>query len=253
VEWWRNAVLRWAADPPHYFDDDGRGSGVLPIPFPNNATLTADDRIALLAAIYDTCVAGGVRIDPWAIFLLPAGADLSKQGQTAWWALKSRVPTLREHWSSHQAMIEVFLVEVERKLAASATADRTSQQPNAAGDVGSPKQYLLNWREILDALSLPNNEENRGRVRALAELRGGPISLPRKGGQPKVEKTKLIEWWNDLEHRFDESAQRICDRNATVETTHNYGRDATVAPEIQGGVKRRRQTSQKVQKGPETS
>jgi hypothetical protein len=129
----------------------------------------------------------------------------------------------------------------------------TNVQGGEAGDdPGPPKQYLSNWREILDALKLPNNAESKNKVRGLVASYNGPIVLPSRGGQPKVEKTKLIEWWNELDDRFAESDQRLRDRDATVAATHNYGRDATVAPNIGGSIKRRR-ASQKVQKGPETS
>jgi hypothetical protein len=134
-----------------------------------------------------------------------------------------------------------------------AHSEGSSVDAASSSAVGRPKQYLRNWREILAALDLPNNEESKGWVRRLIDLHAGPIILPHKrGGQPKAEKSKLIEWWNGLEDRFKESGQRIRDRDATVAVTHNYGRDGTVAPDVGGSVKNRR-TSQKVRKGPKTS
>ena len=133
------------------------------------------------------------------------------------------------------------------------TAESDGSKVNDIADkLPRPKQYLSSWREILDALDLTNNEESKNKVRRLVESHSGPIVLPSRGGQPKVEKTKLIEWWNDLENRFTESVQRISDRDATVAETHNYGRDGTAAPNIGGSIKRRR-TSGKVRKGPKTS
>jgi hypothetical protein len=118
----------------------------------------------------------------------------------------------------------------------------------------APNQYCLSWRDILDTLDLDNNDDNRNKVRGLHGLHDSPITLGSKGCQPKVNKAKLIEWWNSLERRFQEVAERDRNREATVAADHNYGRDGVVVPEITGSVNRRRTgTSQKVPKGPKTS
>jgi hypothetical protein len=104
----------------------------------------------------------------------------------------------------------------------------------------SPIDYLMNWRGILDALKLGNNDENRNRVRQLNKLRAGPIILPGKGGQPKVTKDKLLSWWNSLEKRFEEIEQKATDTQATLSSRHNYARDGQVLPNISGHVKKRR-------------
>jgi hypothetical protein len=102
-----------------------------------------------------------------------------------------------------------------------------------------PAQYLFSWREILDALGLRNNEENQGRVRTLSDKYGGPIVPAKRGGQPRVNKAKLIEWWNHLEVVWQTEG---CGHNkaASTEGRHPYGRDETVVPEISGHVKKRR-------------
>ena len=79
-EWWREAVRRWANDPPHYVDDQGFDEGVLPIPFPMRA-LTADERLGLLAAICDTYAEGVELIDPWRELRLLTLQEICKQGE----------------------------------------------------------------------------------------------------------------------------------------------------------------------------
>ena len=56
------------------------------------------------------------------------------------------------------------------------------------GDAKHSKQ------EIIDALNLTYNEENRRRVRALNEQFNGPIALPGQGGQPKANKNTSKTW-----------------------------------------------------------
>jgi hypothetical protein len=104
----------------------------------------------------------------------------------------------------------------------------------------APVEYLMSWREILDALHLTNDEEHRGMVRRLNGEHAGPIIIPRQGSQPKVITAKLVEWWNGLEGRFRELQQRRTDREATAAEQFSYGKDGTVAPGISGGVKKRR-------------
>lgn len=85
LAWWREAVKRWADNPPTYPDEFGEGSPIeeatgipliwlgreridyrpiLPVPFPWES-LTHDERLAMLAAIHDTYADGVERIDPW--------------------------------------------------------------------------------------------------------------------------------------------------------------------------------------------
>jgi hypothetical protein len=105
-----------------------------------------------------------------------------------------------------------------------------------------PKSYLLKWQEILDVLGYKNTKEHRLKVRRLNESmkHPGPIILPKQGGQPKVEKGKLLNWWASLEEKFEESVNRQRNSAATVTDTYKYGRDGEVVPEIAGSVKVRR-------------
>ncbi len=103
-----------------------------------------------------------------------------------------------------------------------------------------PAQLLMNWREILVALDRDNTKESKRSVAGLNKNYSGPIRIGTQGRQPLVDKQKLLDWWGSLELMFDEREQRRKDAKATVGESCNYGRDATVLPEISGGVKRRR-------------
>lgn len=114
-----------------------------------------------------------------------------------------------------------------------------------AGPVGGtrtqrPKIYLLGWNEILDCLDRKDDQSERSRIRRLNETHEGPIVFPGKGAQPKVEKSKFVEWWNSLEARFQELEQRASDKKHTVSHQHEFGKDGTVVPDIAGSVKKRK-------------
>lgn len=106
----------------------------------------------------------------------------------------------------------------------------------------APREYLTSWREILIALGMKDNAEDQGKVKRLSKRfsEGCPITIPKQGAQPKADKAKLLEWWNGLEQKFEESRRRERDRRATVAGQHPYGRDGIVAPDISGEVKKRR-------------
>jgi len=114
------------------------------------------------------------------------------------------------------------------------------EERSEAAQLPRPKQYLFGWPEILDALGRKDSKEERARIKRLNELHVGPIITPGKGGQPKVDKVTLLEWWNGLEERFAEVAQRRADAQATIQAGHEYGRDGRVLPDISGDEKRRR-------------
>ena len=87
---------------------------------------------------------------------------------------------------------------------------------------------------------MKNNGEDREKVRSLNNQYAGPIVTPKQGAQPKVDKTKLIEWWNGLETQWTAGYSRGRDAIPTAGVQHNYGREGVVVPEIAGGVKKRR-------------
>lgn len=112
--------------------------------------------------------------------------------------------------------------------------------PASGGAELMPKQYLTSWREILDALDLKNDDYERQRVARENKKHGGPIKIGRKGAQPKVEKVKLIEWWNGLEIQWQDALNQKRGITAAAENQHPHGRTGQVAPEIGGSVKDRR-------------
>jgi len=106
-----------------------------------------------------------------------------------------------------------------------------------------PVQWLTNWREILVALSMKDNKEDQDKVKKLNKTYSGPIVIPKQGAQPKVDKLKLLEWGNGLEQKFRDEKQRQKDTQATAAAQHPYGQGGIVAPDISGGVKKRRDSA----------
>jgi hypothetical protein len=106
-----------------------------------------------------------------------------------------------------------------------------------------PVQYLTSWREILVALGMKDNKEDQEKVKKLNKTYNGPIATPKQGAQPKVDKAKLIKWWNGLDQKFQDSQQRQRDTKATAAAQHPYGQAGVVAPDMGGGVKKRRRDS----------
>ena len=92
-----------------------------------------------------------------------------------------------------------------------------------------PAVYLTSWNEILAALE-QKGRAGQAKVRALHKQHAGPIIMPGKGGQPRVERRALLSWWEGISQRWEELRQRQQDRKATTESTHAYGRSGTVRP-----------------------
>lgn len=116
----------------------------------------------------------------------------------------------------------------------------TSTDPVSQSEPPKPIHWLLNWREILDALEWKNDEEGRRQIARLNKVHHGPIISTGRGGQPKVGKAELIEWWNGLRDKFDVIEKKKSDARSTVEDRYDYGRDGEVFPDISGHIKRRR-------------
>lgn len=103
-----------------------------------------------------------------------------------------------------------------------------------------PKNYLLNWREVLAAIGRKNTAEDRRQVSRINEETGGPISVPKRGSQPKVERGALLIWWNRLEIQWADAANQAAGERIDADAQYHYGQSGEVAPGIGGGVKRRR-------------
>ena len=96
---------------------------------------------------------------------------------------------------------------------------------------------------VLDAVGVQDDTSTRRQIVKYNKDYDGPIIVQKQGSQPRVEKTKLIDWWNGPESRWEEVKQRERDKTETVKAQHDYGRDGTVLPEIGGHVRRRRSKS----------
>jgi hypothetical protein len=111
--------------------------------------------------------------------------------------------------------------------------------------LAKPKPYLMDWRDILITLGLTNNDEDKERVRNQNSRYEGPIIFPGQGASPKVDKIKLLEWWNALEIQWETGHSPARDAKPTTDDQYNYSRNGTVVPGISGEVKKRRGQNKK--------
>ncbi len=145
---------------------------------------------------------------------------------------------------THIRLTDQGQIEAAR-LAIVSKQDQAQPDEVEAATPSTPKAYLWNWTEILDAVKMPDTEENRRQVRRLSDIHNGPITVPVSGGRPVADRTKLIEWWNGLESWFQQLQQQRQDQQATVADQYNYGRTGVVIPGIDGSEKKRRSTKKK--------
>jgi hypothetical protein len=116
-----------------------------------------------------------------------------------------------------------------------------TDEPGAGG--ASPtrpaaRKLLTGWHEIAAALDMKHND--REKIKSLNNRCEGPIKNQGKGTQPMVYSDELLKWWNRMAVQEKELSNRRKGKSLTAEAQHNYGRDGTVAPEIGGGIKKRR-------------
>jgi hypothetical protein len=104
----------------------------------------------------------------------------------------------------------------------------------------TPKEYSFGFADIAQALGRNNDEAFQKRIKNYHKRFGSPIVFGCSGEPPKVERSKLIKWWNSLEDRWREIEQRESNRMASVSDSYKHGRDATAIPEIKGHEKQRR-------------
>ena len=129
----------------------------------------------------------------------------------------------------------------QRDAQKGATPPATDTPPKSDESPTAPVPAILaNWREILIALGLHPNVEDREKVRRLNKTYRGPIITGGQGKQPLADKAKLLEWWRGLEAKTAAMADRNRDTRATVAAQHNYGQRGVVVPDIRGRVKSRR-------------
>jgi hypothetical protein len=117
-----------------------------------------------------------------------------------------------------------------------ARLDQPAEQAGAKD--GRPRQLLVGWRDIADALDM--KYQDRRRIQSLNQSSGGPINARGKGTRPRVYLDDLLRWWNQLAVRQQELANRREGARLSAQAQHAYGREGTTAPEVGGGVKKRR-------------
>jgi hypothetical protein len=124
------------------------------------------------------------------------------------------------------------------------TPECVSVQEGVSGEqrVREARKLLTGWRAICPALG--ENYANRKKIGSLNDRLVGPIINRGKGTQPMVYQDALLEWWNKLAIQAQEFENRREGTRLAVEAQHEYGRAGTVAPEIGGGVKKRRRDKQ---------
>jgi hypothetical protein len=103
-----------------------------------------------------------------------------------------------------------------------------------------PPIILATWREILIALGMKNNREDKDKVSRLSRTYNGPIVFPGQGKQPLVDKAQLIEWWNRLTIELQDRVNQARGATSDARSQHDYGRTGTAVPGIGGGMKHRR-------------
>lgn len=128
-----------------------------------------------------------------------------------------------------------IVIESAKAAAAGSAGERAvTESP------GAPKSYLFGWKQILDALDLKDTAEDRSRVGRLSKDLDGPVIIEKPGSSPKVDKDKLLAWWNHLEIHWQDQMHQASGVRLNAEAQHDYSREGTAAPEISGSVKPRR-------------
>ena len=113
------------------------------------------------------------------------------------------------------------------------------RQPDESS-TGPLSVILASWREILIALGMKNNREDKDKVSRLSKTYDGPIVFPGQGKQPMVDKGKLLEWWNRLTIELQDRVNQARGATSDANSQHDYGRTGTAVPGIGGGMKHRR-------------
>jgi hypothetical protein len=106
----------------------------------------------------------------------------------------------------------------------------------------SPRKMLMGWKEIAAALNMKYSQ--RKDIKALNQRFGGPIRNHGRGTKPMVYLDGLVEWWNGLAIQQQDQANQREGARLSAEAQHNYGREGRAAPEVGGGVKKRRRDRQ---------
>jgi hypothetical protein len=167
----------------------------------------------------------------------------------AWVAIR---PTRSSEWATDESVLSLNsagrpkrepVAPTSEPVVKTSTASEVAAPAPASEAAGQaiddkPKRLLAGWHEIAAALDM--NYRDRGKIKSLNDRFQGPITNQGSGTQPIVYQDKLVEWWNKLAVLAAESANRRKGALASAEAQYDFGRDGTAAPEIGGGIKKRR-------------
>jgi len=135
--------------------------------------------------------------------------------------------------------------EQSKGAAPSASQQSSPEAQPATTEPGEPADWVIGWRAIDDILRLgelwpkTTYQERRKRLKRLNESWGGPVRIGPKGRQPKVSRSKLLEWWNHLGEKVESEEAKQQDAAATVAAQYLYGcGSSVVCPDIRGSIKR---------------
>jgi len=109
-----------------------------------------------------------------------------------------------------------FAPTVVAMLEWAATRLDLGRAPNVGNQVSGRKEglreaRLSTWEDVLEALDVRDDNEDREEIRKLNVLYGGPITFAKGESQPTVERRKLIEWWRHLEATIPDRVKRARD------------------------------------------
>ena len=198
----------------------------------------AYDRLRTIAREADRLLNRRSAIRPELLFTLSADKVVAK-----WDAVREAVSKAPEIDGNALAVA----VRKERQRAERVAISTEPDQDDDGKPIppAEPKAYLWNWKEILNAVGMTDSTENRRQVRRLNDKFDGPIIVTKTGSRPRVDKVKLLAWWNRLDDLHIELQQEARDRQATAAGQYSYGSGGTVVPEIAGSLKKRRKDAKR--------
>jgi hypothetical protein len=151
------------------------------------------------------------------------------------------LPAQNRPWKVFPANVDALVFITAKGHAALATAEpieNTSEPRIGVIAGGTPRKLLTGWRAIAAALDMKYAQHKD--IKSLNQRLKGPIRNKGAGTKPMVYLDNLLEWWNHLAVQQQELSNQRDGVRLSAEAQHNYGRDGTAAPEIGGGVKKRR-------------
>jgi hypothetical protein len=110
------------------------------------------------------------------------------------------------------------------------------QHPKPKGSP-PPSKWIIGKANILEVLDQPNEKWNW--ILSLSRDFDGPIKT-REGGASIANREELFEWFEKALERYGKQETREKDRKTAGKDTFTYGRNGTVAPQINGSVKKKR-------------